>query len=845
MQRHVPRALALGLRLLLLLTLVPRPGEAPAAAQVTGSFVSRSGSSFALNGRPFYFSGTNAYYLPWVSRWAVDDALQTAVANRFTVVRVFGMIDIGNQDGSNSVDGPKDGVYFQYWNGSAPAYNDGPDGLQRLDYVIYRAGQLGLKVLIPFTDNWYWQGGMDQYVRWRGAQYHDDFYTDPTIKQWYRSWIAHLANRVNTYSGVAYRNDPAIFGWQLANEPECFGNGSYDTSPNCGYTMLTNWATEMSAFVKTVDPNHLVGVGDQGFYCDPNGTDHLDACGHGIDTLQLARIPTVDFMGFHLYDAYNKTREWETAWIQRHITDGHRLGKPVVLDEFGWKDQATRAAVYQVWTSAILTYGGDGDMFWQYGGRFEDGSLFPDDGYAVYCPGQFCTLLAGHAVQMDQRNHPGVTPTSVLPTATSPVRTPTRTPTPPSFPTATRTPTSVPFSTPTATPSTGGRVGQRYAFPWYDGASTDGNAWLLIANPNPFDVPATVTIGGALLGSYTVPAARRLFPNFPGVVNGPALVDSGANAALIVSQRVLLPSGGFNELAPATGADMGNDLYFAWYDSRFADGDWLVIANPSATAGLQVDVSIGGVPMGRYPIAPGGRVTPSYPGVSGGPVRLTSAGGQTFYATQRVLYRESFSEHPAVASGQLATEWWGAWYDSVSFTGDWLILANPGPVPAQASIYIGGVLRQSLAVPPAGTVTPSFPGLAAGPIRVVVTNGVPILAGHRSVRGGSFHETLLTPASRLGGIGDPRYLPWYDSISTQGSDWVVIANAGAAPITAEVRIAGALRGTYPIGPGGVVFPTFAAVRDGPVEIRANGPFLASQRTLHGAHFSEFGAQPLR
>ena len=28
-------------------------------------------------------------------------------------------------------------------------------------------------------------GGMDTYVKWRGLQNHDDFYTDPTIFQWY------------------------------------------------------------------------------------------------------------------------------------------------------------------------------------------------------------------------------------------------------------------------------------------------------------------------------------------------------------------------------------------------------------------------------------------------------------------------------------------------------------------------------------------------------------------------------------------------------------------------------------------------------------------------------------
>ena len=33
--------------------------------------------------------------------------------------------------------------------------------------MIARAGELGLKLVIPFVNNWNDFGGMDQYVRWR------------------------------------------------------------------------------------------------------------------------------------------------------------------------------------------------------------------------------------------------------------------------------------------------------------------------------------------------------------------------------------------------------------------------------------------------------------------------------------------------------------------------------------------------------------------------------------------------------------------------------------------------------------------------------------------------------
>jgi hypothetical protein len=69
----------------------------------------------------------------------VNNLFSNASRNGFNVVRVWGFTDVGNADGSNSVDGIKEGVYFQYWDGSKPAYNDGPNGLQRLDRVVARA----------------------------------------------------------------------------------------------------------------------------------------------------------------------------------------------------------------------------------------------------------------------------------------------------------------------------------------------------------------------------------------------------------------------------------------------------------------------------------------------------------------------------------------------------------------------------------------------------------------------------------------------------------------------------------------------------------------------------------
>lgn len=374
----------------------------PAFADGNGAFVERQGSKFMLNGEEFTYAGTNNYYLMYTSNLMVDDMLETAAYNGFDVVRTWGFMAIGNEDGSNSIAGIQNGIYFQYWDGNGPAYNDDADGLENLDYVLYKAGQEGIKLIVPLTNNWADFGGMDQYVRWADGDYHDDFYTDPQIRQWYKEYIDHLLNRTNIYTGIQYKDDPTIMAWELANEPRCGGSGAYPRSPECGGDTLIEWADEMSAYIKTVDSNHLVAVGDEGFYCDDDPVDYFTSCGDGVDSMGLSSLPNIDYMSFHLYpDHWGTDVEWSTNWIARHALDGQRINKPVVLGEYGFHDQSIRNPVFKEWTDTAMEMGVSGIMYWILSGIQDDGSLYPDyDGFTVYCPSPVCITLNNLASMM-------------------------------------------------------------------------------------------------------------------------------------------------------------------------------------------------------------------------------------------------------------------------------------------------------------------------------------------------------------------------------------------------------------------------------------------------------------
>jgi mannan endo-1,4-beta-mannosidase len=390
-------------------------GDAPESQRSDRNnvFVVRQGSELELSGKPFRFVGSNNYYPMYASQFMVDSLLDQARASGFDVMRVWGSLVIGNADGSNSVDPGNTSVYFQFWNGSAPAFNDGDSGLKHLDYVVYKAGQDHLKLVLPLVNNWSAFGGIDQYVQWTGGTFHDEFFTNPTIKVWYKDWILHLLNHVNFYSGVKYKDDPTIMMWELANEPRCKGsvpNGKYPASSNCTSDTLTAWAAEMSAYIKQNDHHHLVAMGDEGFLClDRNSVDFTIACTDGVDSAAFAAVRTIDAMSLHLYPDFwtspqspkNQNANWGSGWIETHARIARELHKPVYLGEYGWLNKNTRNSVYKQWTDTALHDQYDGSLYWILSDKQDGGSLYPDyDGFTVYCPSPVCTTETNFARMM-------------------------------------------------------------------------------------------------------------------------------------------------------------------------------------------------------------------------------------------------------------------------------------------------------------------------------------------------------------------------------------------------------------------------------------------------------------
>ena len=160
-------------------------------------------------------------------------------------------------------------------------------------------------------------------------------------------------------------------------------------------------------------------------------------------------------------------------------------------------------------------------------------------------------------------------------------------------------------------------------------------------------------------------------------------------------------------------------------------------------------------------------------------------------------------------ANQLTTEYWFPLYDTTSFMQTYLTIGNASASQsANVSVYIAGQLKGSYVIPVGGRVTPIYDGINNGPVRVVSTNGVPIITSERAYRGPNltdFNEMMGFPANQL---TTEYWFPLIDSTCFMQT-YLTIGNASASQsANVDVYIAGQLKGSYVIPVGGRVTPIY-------------------------------------
>ncbi|XP_065880800.1 mannan endo-1,4-beta-mannosidase 7-like [Euphorbia lathyris] len=346
-------------------------------------FVNTNGVQFMLNGSPFYANGFNAY---WLMYFATDPSTRDKVSSVFLQAKQHGL------------------SLARTW-----AFNDGQDralqnapgsydekSFQGLDFVISEAKRNGIKVILSLVNNYENLGGKKQYVNWarnqgQSVSSDDDFFTNSLVKDYYKNHIKTVLTRRNTITGVSYKDEPTIMAWELMNEPRC-------TSDPSGKTIQA-WITEMASYLKSIDSNHLLEVGLEGFYGQSSAQKQQFNPNFliGTDFISNNQIPGIDFATVHSYpDQWLPSSDDKSLlsfldnWLSNHIEDAQNvLRKPLLFTEFG-KSSKTAAynqrdllfnTVYSaIYSSARGGGAAAGGMFWQ---LMTEGMDSFRDGYEV------------------------------------------------------------------------------------------------------------------------------------------------------------------------------------------------------------------------------------------------------------------------------------------------------------------------------------------------------------------------------------------------------------------------------------------------------------------------------
>jgi mannan endo-1,4-beta-mannosidase len=305
-------------------------------------FVTVKGNHFEINGKPYYYVGTNFWFGAILGS-------QGPGGNRSRLIKE---LDFMKASGINNlrvlvgVDGPE-GVPTK----SEPSlqtepgkYNDAI--LDGLDFFMSELGKRNMKAVLYLLNSWEWSGGFGQYLTWNGqgefpilnyigwdkfrAQV-QKFHQCESCKEMANNYIRYIISRTNRYTGKKYTEDPTLMSWQIANEPRAFSDENkpaYET-----------WLKATAAFIRSLDSNHLISTGSEGQMGSENDLAlyeriHAD---RNIDYLTIHIWPknwswlnAKDIRG-SLPNCISKTNEY----LNKHLEIARTHNKPLVIEEFG------------------------------------------------------------------------------------------------------------------------------------------------------------------------------------------------------------------------------------------------------------------------------------------------------------------------------------------------------------------------------------------------------------------------------------------------------------------------------------------------------------------------------
>ncbi len=174
--------------------------------------------------------------------------------------------------------------------------------LLALDRLLQISREEGVRLLIPLV-------AYNSALRGDWHTYGEDFWvvgSEANLK--FKDTIAQVLGRTNPLTGIPYRDDPTIFGWQTGNELVI------GTDP-----VRRHWLHDIAAYIKKLAPRHL----------------HIDGRNKPNDVFDLydefAADPNIDAVSYHTY--VNLPQADTPAGTLRLIRDQLRGRIPLIVTE--------------------------------------------------------------------------------------------------------------------------------------------------------------------------------------------------------------------------------------------------------------------------------------------------------------------------------------------------------------------------------------------------------------------------------------------------------------------------------------------------------------------------------
>jgi len=295
------------------------------------------------------------------------------------VVRTWAFMDGDREDYDGRAMQPSEGEFIE-------------KNFVALDRLLCECAFRRIRVILTLTNHWDDYGGIQKYVEWARASGSDvyrreDFFTSPHCRASFERFIAAVVNRVNTHDNLSYRDHPAIFSYQLMNEPRIPGDDSGST--------FHDWVSHFASFVRRIDgARHLISVGTEGFFL---GSSELATSANpfsgaerqGVDMNRLNDVNDIDYVTIHCWvdDWMDSDDESKYRFLQTYIRAqvSSARAKPIILEEFGKhrplpiRDRFFRR-VYELLREDGRNPARSGSLFW----LFVPADVEDYDGFSVY-----------------------------------------------------------------------------------------------------------------------------------------------------------------------------------------------------------------------------------------------------------------------------------------------------------------------------------------------------------------------------------------------------------------------------------------------------------------------------